>query len=205
MKPGYFILFVLLGVFGLFSCKEKFVCPAYHSYFILDPNETLRHFTLFDKEDSIPYRDGFVAKTKFGTYDEPSYRRKEKEIKTVSRNSIYISKYDPFSDLKIDRRYITRSQADSIYVSNKPVEDDFYNVDQMIYLYHFGQYLPKSKFLDDDLDEDAEEEGEEIWKLEEEEIEPDRKRRRLFGGRKKKEATEAAEEEEEEENYDIWP
>ncbi|MCC5929934.1 MAG: hypothetical protein JJU28_11865 [Cyclobacteriaceae bacterium] len=204
MKSGCFILFVFLGVFGLFSCKEKLVCPAYHSYFILDPNETLRHFALFDKEDSVPNRDGYVAKTKFGIYDEPSYRRKEKEIKTVSRNSIYISKYDPFLDLKIDRRLLTRTQTDSIYVSNKPVEDDFYNVDQMIYLYHFGQYLPKSKFLDEDIDQDTEEEGEEIWKLEEEDLDTDRKKRKLFGGRKKKETTEAVEEEEEE-NYEIWP
>ncbi|MGF1635522.1 MAG: hypothetical protein ACFCUU_00505 [Cyclobacteriaceae bacterium] len=190
---------MIICVCFCFSCKEKFVCPSYHTYFILDQNETLRHFSLFSQQDSLPKGDGYVAKTKFGIYDEPSFRKKEKEMKTVSMESIYKALSDPFEDIP-DRNLLSKQQVDSLYMVHRNPQEEFYNVDQMIYLHHFGKYLPKPRAFEDELEEEEEEEV----LIDEEPKE--KKRKGLFGLGRKKNQEEEVEEEEEEENWDdIWP
>lgn len=178
------------------ACSPKVVCPAYHSYFILDVDETKKTFSLFGA-DSLPKKNWDIEKEKYGIAKNIPYKEKVDEMRIISTNSIYKKIEDPM-DLfkkaypKSDSLYSIDSI--SIIVRNQP-NNDFQNIDQMIYLHHFGKYMPKKDEnryrLEDDLKEeplivDEEQEGSEVPK----------KKFGLFRKKNKKSKTDQTEEEE---------
>ncbi len=178
------------------ACSHKVVCPAYHSYFILDVDETKKTFSLFGA-DSLPKKNWDIEKEKYGIAKNIPYKEKVDEMRIISTNSIYKKIEDPM-DLfrkaypKSDSLYSIDSI--SIIVRNQP-NIDFQNIDQMIYLHHFGKYMPKRdenrNSLEDDLKEeplivDEEQEGSEVPK----------KKFGLFRKKNKKSKTDQTEEEE---------
>ena len=90
----------------------------------------------------------------------PEAQKKLKEMRIISMNSIYKKIDDPFEPFP---RELAESDGmaypDSAAISS-PVEydNDFQNIDQMIYLHHFGKYLPKKGESSDLLKEDLKEE-----------------------------------------------
>lgn len=189
MKQVYTLIFSLIVLCYFSACQQKMICPAYHSYFILDVDETRNTFSLFGN-DSLPRKNWDVDKEKWGIAKAVSDEKKLREMRIISMNSIYKKIEDPFADYQ--RTY---PEMDSmIYIDSAAVlsasrgDNDFQNIDQMIYLHHFGKYLPgknNNATVDEQLRRDLREEEEEP--LIQEEEEPKKKKKGLFGfGKKKK-------------------
>lgn len=140
------VITLLLGVFGLCyftACQQKMICPAFHSSFILDTDETRNKFSLFGV-DSLPKKRWEVDKEKYGIATDIPDERKMREMRIISMESIYKKIEDPFDEFR--RMY---AEADpTIMIDSAAImadirgANDFTNIDQMIYLYHFGKYLP---------------------------------------------------------------
>ena len=81
MKRVYFIICVITTVY-LSACQQKMICPAYHSYFILDVEETRKTFTMFGA-DSLPRNDWDVDKEKYGIAKEISDHKKMEEMREM--------------------------------------------------------------------------------------------------------------------------
>ncbi len=80
MKWYNYIVISLILV-GVFSCKVKKTCPAYHSYFILKPENQDAYFTPFGK-DSIPEVSKY-GKNKFGLMNGCTVKSFKKRHYTV--------------------------------------------------------------------------------------------------------------------------
>ena len=179
--------FICVIVFGYLSaCQQKMICPAYHSYFILDVEETRKTFTMFGP-DSLPNDDWDVEKEKYGIAKEISDRKKNEEMQIISMNSIYKKIEDPFEMFK--REYTASAMDSGLYIDSVAVLaqsqglNDFQNIDQMIYLHHFGKYLPRRGGIYDEIREDLKEE-EPIVSEEIEEEAPKKKRKLWPFGKK---------------------
>ncbi len=190
MKQVYTLIFTLVVLCYFSACQQKMICPAYHSYFILDVDETRNTFSLFGP-DSLPKKNWDVDKEKWGIAKEVADQKKLREMRIISMNSIYKEIEDPFAQFQ--RSY---PETDSmIYIDSAAVlsasrgDNDFQNIDQMIYLHHFGRYLPSKNNAatqDELLRRDLREEEEEEPLIQEEEVEPQKKKKGLFGFMKKK-------------------
>ena len=170
----------------LSACQQKMICPAYHSYFILDVEETRKTFTLFGA-DSLPKDEWDVDKEKYGIAKEIPDWKKNKEMEIISMNSIYNKFEDPF---EIFRREFTVSDT-SVYIDSTAVLaqsrglNDFQNIDQMIYLHHFGKYLPRRGGINDEIQQDLKQE-EPVVSEDLEEDKPKKKRKLWPFGKKNK-------------------
>ena len=144
MKKAFYYIFYLGLIAYISACQQRVICPAYHSYFIFDVKETKEVFSLFGA-DSLPKKNWEVDKEKYGIAKEVSYQKKLDEMRIISMNSSYKKIEDPFEQFN---REFTNSDA-TVYIDSAFVlaqsrgYNDFQNIDQMIYLHHFGKYLPK--------------------------------------------------------------
>lgn len=196
MKQVYTLIISLFVLCYFSACQQKMICPAYHSYFILDVEETRNTFSLFGV-DSLPKNNWDVDKEKWGIAKATSDEKKLEEMRIISMNSIYKKIEDPFANYQ--RTY---PESDSIiYIDSAAVlsasrgDSDFQNIDQMIYLHHFGKFLPgknNNATVDEQLRRDLREELEEP--VVEETEEPKKKKKGFlgFGKRKKKRNQEEA-------------
>ncbi len=191
MKQVYTLVAGVFFVCYFSSCQQKMICPAYHSYFILDIDETKKTFSLFGP-DSLPKKNWEVDKEKYGIAKDISYQKKLREMRIISMNSIYKKIEDPFTQFQHQF-----AEADSMtYVDSAAViadskgYNDFENIDQMIYLHHFGKYLPAKNNMADmnALKEDMKSEEEPLIKEEpqDEDKPKEKKRWGIFGKKKKK-------------------
>jgi hypothetical protein len=154
-----YLLLVFTIAMSVMGCQQRMACPAYHSYFILDVSETKKQFSLFGP-DSLPKENWEVAKQKVGIAEEVAYNQKWDDIRTISMESIYIPLEDPFAQYQPQF-----AEADSLVSIDSlailtDYYDDFENVDQMIYLYHFGKYLNRRNIPGFDPKEEMVEEQE---------------------------------------------
>ena len=163
MKRVIIYIFFISATAYFSACSQKMTCPAYHSYFILDVDETRKTFSLFGA-DSLPKKNWEVEKEKYGIAKEISEEEKLKEMNIISMNSIYKKIEDPF---EIFHREF--ADSDSIYnidstaiLAQNNNYNDFQNVDQMIYLHHFGKYLPGKGGNRDEFKEDMKQEEDPI-------------------------------------------
>jgi hypothetical protein len=169
------------------------VCPAYHSYFILDTRETTKMFSYLG-EDSLPKGGWEVDKQKVGIAEEISDRKKEKMMATVSVESIYLPLEDPFAAYAA--QYASGDTLNlmdtAAFMSQTFADADAYNIDQVIYLHHFGKYFPQRKSEQEELEEDLK--PEEIAAVAEEQEKPKRKFWPFGKGKKNDDADTADEE-----------
>ncbi len=190
MKKIFAYIFCLTAIGYLAACQQKVICPAYHSYFILDVDETRKAFTLFGP-DSLPVDKWKVDKEKYGIAKAKPYNRKLQELRTISMVSVYKPLEDPFEQFR--RQYAESDSGmviDSAAVLAKSrVDNDFQNIDQMIYLHHFGKYLPSKTSEDDELKKDMTEQEPLIQEEPAPEEKKAKKKFRLLG---KKDKTEPA-------------
>jgi hypothetical protein len=152
MKKGIFYILCGFAIIFQSACQRDMICPAYHSYFILDVDETKKTFSLFG-EDSLPKKTWEVDKEKYGIAKNIPEQKKLKEMRIISMNSVYKKLEDPFAEFQHEfAESDSLVYIDSASVLAKSQEDnDFQNVDQMIYLHHFGKYLPKKGPSTDEL------------------------------------------------------
>ena len=190
MKRIITYIFFISSTAYFSACSQKMICPAYHSYFILDVDETKKTFSLFGS-DSLPRKSWEVDKEKYGIAKDIPDPRKLKEMRIISMNSIYKKIEDPFEQFqrefdKSDSSYIIDSS--DVLVQNQNY-NDFQNVDQMIYLHHFGKYIPRKGGNRDELREDMIQEDEPlVVDVDHTKDESKKKKRKLwlFGKKKKK-------------------
>ncbi len=188
MSKKYFYILMSLAIGSLFSCQKSMICPAYQSYFILDPEVTRQHFSLFG-EDSLPKQIWEVDKKKVGIANAMAYNKKVRKMQTISTHSVYLPMKDPFADYR--REF---AESDSIVTLDsasilKDYYNDFENVDQIIYLHHYGKYLQKKPAEQEDIEKDLVEKDEPLISKEElngEEQTPPKKKKFWPFGKKKK-------------------
>lgn len=186
MKKGHFYIICILATWLNSACQQQMICPAYHSYFILDVDETHKTFSLFGP-DSLPKKNWEVEKEKYGIAKHISKNKKLKQMRIISMNSIYKKLEDPMDQFQHD---LSATGPDQIQDTTMAIAkggeyNDFQNVDQMIYLYHFGKYLPKKNMEGDfDMKEDLKDEKPLIESSADEEVKP-RKKRKLWPFKKK--------------------
>jgi hypothetical protein len=182
------VYILLLGVFlQVFACQQKMICPAYHSYFILDIEETRNQFTLFGA-DSLPIEKWDDQRQKVGIAEEVAYNKKIKDIRTISMESIYLPLEDPLDAVR--REFADADSTFSLDTASYMADyyNDFHNIDQMIYLHHFGKYLPKRNYGFQEIEEELVTD-EPLVDISEEE-ESREKKRKLWPFGKKKNKTE---------------
>lgn len=75
------------------SCAPPYVCPAYQSAFIHDKTALQKHFSYF-VNDSTP-KMYEVRKTRYLIAEPVSYRKRNREMKTVKMEKIYPVLPDP--------------------------------------------------------------------------------------------------------------
>lgn len=183
------------------ACTQTLVCPAYHSYFILDADETRKTFTLFGP-DSLPKKRWEIDREKYGIAKDIPDQKKLKEMRIISMNSVYKKLEDPMDQMALAESdsalaAIQIGDTTSARAQNEAF-NDFENIDQMIYLHHFGKYLPKKGGGADEFKEDLMQEDAAV--VEDENIEESPKKKRKlwpFGKKKEKADNEEAQEEEE--------
>jgi len=186
MKRLITYIFYLTIVSYFAGCQQKMICPAYHSYFILDTEETRKTFSLFN-EDSLPKDTWKVDKEKYGIAKSKPYNKKLNELRTISMTSVYLPLEDPFEQFRRENA-IAGSEVliDSASVLAKSRgEDDFQNIDQMIYLHHFGKYLPSKISGEAQLKEDMKTDEPLITEEPQSDAKKEKKRKGLFGKKSK--------------------
>jgi hypothetical protein len=189
MKQVFTIVFGVVILCYFSACQQKMACPAYHSYFILDVDETRKTFSLFGA-DSLPRKNWDIDKEKYGIARDISDHKKLRDMRIISMNSIYKKIEDPFASFQ--RVY---AEADSmVYIDSASILadskglNDFKNIDQMIYLHHFGKYLPAKntaggRSVKDTFKEDMKQE--EAPLVEDGDEDEPKKKFRLFNRKKK--------------------
>ncbi len=187
MNKRYLYILILAGMSSLFSCQRKMICPAYQSYFILDPDVTRRHFSLFG-EDSLPKQNWEVDKKKVGIANAMAYNKKIHKMQTVSTESVYLPIKDPFADYQ--REFAESDSIVSLDTASilHDYYNDFENVDQIIYLHHYGKYLQKKTRDQEALEQDLVEEDKPLISAEElkDEEHPPAKKKKFWPFRKRK-------------------
>ncbi len=151
-------IYILLAfcLYAFFACQQRMICPAYTSSFILDNQARQKQFSLFGA-DSLPRDVWEVDKKKVGIADEPSYQKKLTEMRTIPMESVYKKLEDPFTAYSNQHpRTDSTSAVDTAAVVASYREENTYNVDELIYLYHFGKYFPKPKIVEGDVKQDLE-------------------------------------------------
>jgi hypothetical protein len=202
MKRTELLLVGLIAVIYFSGCQRDMICPAYHSYFILDIDETRNTFSLFGA-DSLPKQVWGLDQKKYGIAKNIPDWKKRSDMRIISMNSIYKQIEDPFAQFsgalaESDSTIVIDTAA--VLAANRP-DKDFQNIDQMIYLYHFGQYLPARNRNDwEEIKDDLVEEDEPL--IQDEEEEEPKKKRGLFGIFRKNKKSGPDDEAEEEDGSD---
>lgn len=129
------------------------VCPAYQSYFMIDPETKEDFFAMFD-QDSLPRDRANVKKNRYGLIKEITYVNKSHTFNTVKKEKVYIPMptVEDSTDFQINIPVdgSEPSAADSLYASSKmlPINIGWpgYNVDQLYYNELYGDLLiPQEK------------------------------------------------------------
>jgi len=123
----------------MFSCKSNHICPSFESAYILDREIRDQTFSLFDA-DTLPKEDFIVRKDKNGIIKSVKYRKKRDAMLTVKMETIY-PQVEPLDTMLLAEQDLTPEEMEQILSEGeRPV--NHYNVDQIYYMRHFGQYLP---------------------------------------------------------------
>ena len=173
------IVLTLFLVVAIFSCKSNYICPSYESAYILDQPTRHKKFSLFD-EDTLPRTDMEVNKNKFGVIKSIKYKKKRDELLTVKMETIFPEVEAPDTMLLAEQDLSPEDMERLINEGERPI--NHYNVDQIYYMRHFGQYLPMPE---EPASDELQEEGQDD--LEEEVLEqPQLKKRKKWQIWKKK-------------------
>ena len=133
------LLVIVVGcylVVSFSSCRSNRICPSFESAYLLDDEIQEQTFSLFD-QDTLPIAME-VKKNKYGLIKKVSYRKKENSINTIAMETVY----PQLEELDTTLLLAERDPGDEIDLSEPEQRRYKYNVDQIYYMRHFGQYLP---------------------------------------------------------------
>lgn len=133
--PGMAIVLMV----AVCSCKSNYICPSYESAYILDQPTRHKKFSLFD-EDTLPRKDMNADKNKFLVIRDIKYKQKRDEMRTVKMETIFPQVEAPDTLLLAEQDLSPEDMEQLLNEGKRPINQ--YNVDQIYYMRHFGQYLP---------------------------------------------------------------
>ena len=129
----------LISVATIFSCKSNYICPSYESSYILDQPTRHQKFSLFD-QDTLPREDFEVKKNKYGVIKSIKYKKKRDELLTVKMETVFPQVEELDTLLLAEQDLSPEDMERLINEGERPI--NHFNVDQIYYMRHFGQYLP---------------------------------------------------------------
>ena len=139
MRNSLFIGMALFSAATIFSCKSNYICPSFESAYILDQPTRHQKFSLFD-EDTLPREDFEVKKNKYGVIKSIKYKKKRDELLTVKMETIF-PQVEPLDTLLLAEQDLSPEDMEQlINEGERPI--NHFNVDQIYYMRHFGQFLP---------------------------------------------------------------
>jgi len=121
------------------SCKSNYICPSYESAYILDQQTRHSKFSLFD-EDTLPKKDMDASKNRYLVIEDIQYRKKRDQMRTVKMETIFPQVEPPDTLLLAEQDLSLDDMEQLLDEGERPVNR--FNVDQIYYMRHFGQYLP---------------------------------------------------------------
>lgn len=93
-RVPYWTLLILILLSGIFGCKTKKTCAAYHSHFLLFPEVQDQYFSLFE-DDSIPKDLVVSEKLWMGISVGPSNKRSyKKRHYVIPMKDVYLPESD---------------------------------------------------------------------------------------------------------------
>lgn len=93
-KVASWTILLLIFFGGVFGCKTKKTCPAYHSHFLLFPEVQDQHFSLFES-DSTPKEPVVSQKLWTGISVGPSNKRSfKKRHYVIPMKDVYLTESD---------------------------------------------------------------------------------------------------------------
>ncbi len=108
MNPFKVLCIGLLSILSL-SCKDKVICPAFQSTYILDDSVRHLYFSMFNHPDLTPRTDfGRVRKNKYGVIKKDPYWVKNIKLKTAPKENVL----RPDS---LTHPFVPTSKDDSLY------------------------------------------------------------------------------------------
>ena len=137
ISPFLGMAIVVMGM--VCSCKSNYICPSYESAYILDQPTRHKKFSLFD-EDTLPRKDMDANKNKYLVIEQVKYKKKRDEMRTVKMETIFPEVEPPDTLLLAEQGLSAEDIQQLINEGERPV--NHFNVDQIYYMRHFGQYLP---------------------------------------------------------------
>jgi len=177
MRDSLLIAMAVFSVATIFSCKSNYICPSFESSYILDQPTRHLKFSLFN-EDTLPRDDFEVRKNKYGVIKSIKYKKKRDEMLTVKMETIF-PQVEPLDTLLLAEQDLSQEDMDQlINEGERPV--NHYNVDQIYYMRHFGQFLPMPEepsnretelVEEEEVLEDPEIKKEKKWKFWKKEVE----------------------------------
>lgn len=168
MRPSLLLLGFTIILFAFYSCKDKVICPAFQSTYILDDSMRMAYFSPF-LGDSLPRETAMVRKSKYGIIKKDPYLVKNYKLKTSPMENVLRPPEEDTTSVETGE-FVAEDfvEGDSLLASNEKKEpeekeekykygyrrDDKFNTEQEYYNKYFG-YL----FVDDTPEVEEEEEG----------------------------------------------
>lgn len=202
MTRFFFISFFSVAAVIFSSCKDKMICPAFQSTYILEDEATDQMFSLFG-EDSLPKGKTLERKNRYGIMGKVRYRKRQEEIDIVKMKTIYPK--EETDTTKVDEDAFVVVENDTLALEASNTSNVRYNNDQHSYMRYIG----------DDIAKAYEKKVAEYTKIQKQKEEqqalnppkPDRKARKEERRKKKEEKKNKGvlpEEEEETDEFDNW-
>ena len=137
ISPFFGMAMVVMAV--VCSCKSNYICPSYESAYILDQPTRHKKFSLFD-EDTLPREDMDANKNRYLVIEQVKYKKKRDEMRTVKMETVFPQVEPPDTLLLAEQDLSAEDIQQLLNEGERPV--NHFNVDQIYYMRHFGQYLP---------------------------------------------------------------
>gem|GEM_PF-3129559 len=139
MRNSSFPAITIVLMVAFCSCKSNYICPSYESAYILDQQTRHSKFSLFD-EDTLPKKDMDASKNRYLVIEDIQYRKKRDQMRTVKMETIFPQVEPPDTLLLAEQDLSLDDMEQLLDEGERPVNR--FNVDQIYYMRHFGQYLP---------------------------------------------------------------
>ena len=139
MRTSPFLGIAMVMTVVICSCKSNYICPSYESAYILDQQTRHQKFSLFDL-DTLPKKDMDADKNKYLVIQDIKYKKKRDEMRTVKMETIF-PQVEPPDTLLLAEQDLSPEDLEQLFQEGERQVNQ-YNVDQIYYMRHFGQYLP---------------------------------------------------------------
>jgi hypothetical protein len=185
MKRFFLLIALFSGTALFFSCKDRMICPAFQSTYILEEETGKQVFSLFG-EDSLPKSKILIKKNRYGMIVKVKYRKRLDDMRTVRMKTIYPP--DQIDSLEVDESSFANHDNDTLKLEASERSNVRYNYDQRNYMKYIGDDIAKAYERKQTEFNKIKKEKEEKESLEP--LPPDRKTKKEEKRKKKNDASE---------------